>query len=232
MQVHGLGGLIVEHPFFAGMAPEHCDLIGGCARNVRFDPSEYLFREGEPANEFFLIRHGRVALEIMAPGRGPLRFLTVNTGRDRRGSVARCALSLDLRRAGTGVDARVVDRRPMLARQMRRQPRFRLRDDEAFHGDAGAAPARRAAADPRCLRPQRLTPPMVPVVAQVRGRRRETRDTWTLAIDAGGLEFRPGQFNMLYAYGIGEIPVSVSGDPGTPGPLFIRSAPLGRCRRR
>ena len=63
-------------------------------------------------------------------------------------------------------------------------------------------------------------PPIVPVVARVRGRRRETRDTWTLAIDAGGLGFRPGQFNMLYAYGIGEIPVSVSGDPGTPGPLI------------
>jgi NAD(P)H-flavin reductase len=61
---------------------------------------------------------------------------------------------------------------------------------------------------------------MVPVVARVRGRRRETRNTWTLAIDAGGLEFRPGRFNMLYAYGIGEIPVSLSGDPGTPGPLI------------
>jgi NAD(P)H-flavin reductase len=61
---------------------------------------------------------------------------------------------------------------------------------------------------------------MVPVVARVHGRRRETRDTWTLAIDAGGFEFRPGQFNMLYAYGIGEIPVSLSGDPGTPGPLI------------
>ncbi|HEV2334012.1 MAG TPA: FAD/NAD(P)-binding protein [Stellaceae bacterium] len=61
---------------------------------------------------------------------------------------------------------------------------------------------------------------MVPVVAQVRTRRRETRDTWTLAIDAGGLKFRPGQFNMLYAFGIGEIPVSISGDPGMPGPLI------------
>jgi NAD(P)H-flavin reductase len=60
----------------------------------------------------------------------------------------------------------------------------------------------------------------VPVVARVRTRRRETRDTWTLAIDAGGLAFRPGQFNMLYAFGIGEIPVSLSGDPGAPGPLI------------
>jgi NAD(P)H-flavin reductase len=62
--------------------------------------------------------------------------------------------------------------------------------------------------------------PLVPVVAHVRTRHRETRDTWTLAIDAGGLTFQPGQFNMLYAFGIGEIPVSVSGDPGMPGPLI------------
>jgi CRP/FNR family transcriptional regulator, cyclic AMP receptor protein len=80
MEVRGLERLICEHPVFAGMASQYCDLIGGCARNVRFDKGAYLFREGEPADEFFLIRHGRVALEIMAPGRGPLRFLTVNTG--------------------------------------------------------------------------------------------------------------------------------------------------------
>jgi len=60
---------------------------------------------------------------------------------------------------------------------------------------------------------------MVPRVAHVRARRRETSDTWTLMIDTGGLAFRPGQFNMLYAFGIGEIPVSVSGDPATAGPL-------------
>jgi len=60
---------------------------------------------------------------------------------------------------------------------------------------------------------------MLPLMARVRGRRRETHDTWTLAIDAGGLKFQPGQFNMLYAFGIGEIPVSVSGDPGRAGPL-------------
>jgi CRP/FNR family transcriptional regulator, cyclic AMP receptor protein len=80
MEVRGLERLICAHPVFAGMALEYCDLIGGCARNVRFDKGAYLFREGEPADEFFLIRHGRVALEIMAPGRGPLRFLTVNAG--------------------------------------------------------------------------------------------------------------------------------------------------------
>ncbi|HTQ32753.1 MAG TPA: cyclic nucleotide-binding domain-containing protein [Stellaceae bacterium] len=78
--IRGLDSLICEHPLFAGMAPDYCELIGGCARNVRFAKGEYLFREGEPADQFFLVRHGRVALELMAPGRGPIRFLTVNAG--------------------------------------------------------------------------------------------------------------------------------------------------------
>lgn len=80
MEIRGLDRLICEHAFFAGISPDYCELIGGCARNVRFDEGEYLFREGESANEFFLIRHGRAVLELMAPGRGPIRFLTVNPG--------------------------------------------------------------------------------------------------------------------------------------------------------
>ncbi len=53
--------------------------------------------------------------------------------------------------------------------------------------------------------------------------RQETEDTWTLALEPAGGEpppaFRPGQFNMLYAFGVGEIPISISGDPGVGGPL-------------
>jgi NAD(P)H-flavin reductase len=60
---------------------------------------------------------------------------------------------------------------------------------------------------------------MLPSVARVRGRRRETHDTWTLEIDAGEFGFAPGQFAMLYAFGVGEIPVSVSGGPGRAGAL-------------
>jgi CRP/FNR family transcriptional regulator, cyclic AMP receptor protein len=78
--VEGLEKFVREHPFFAGMAPEHCDLIAGCAKNVRFDPGQYLFHEGEAADEFFLLRHGRVALEITVPGRGSLNFLTLQAG--------------------------------------------------------------------------------------------------------------------------------------------------------
>ena len=49
----------------------------------------------------------------------------------------------------------------------------------------------------------------------------ETDDTWTLVLDPGedGMEFEPGQFTMLYAFGAGEVPISISGDPGDSGRL-------------
>lgn len=57
--------------------------------------------------------------------------------------------------------------------------------------------------------------PMVPVPARVAGTRRETHDTRTLELEPPpGLEtFAPGQFAMLYAFGIGEAPISVSALP-------------------
>lgn len=78
--MEGLEHMLSEHPFFAGFASEHLQLIEGCARNQRFDAGQYLFREGEPADEFFLVRHGRVALEIGAPRRAPIVFETLGDG--------------------------------------------------------------------------------------------------------------------------------------------------------
>lgn len=68
-----------------------------------------------------------------------------------------------------------------------------------------------------------LTEPIVaapPAPFRVAARRRETYDTWTIRlepVDGEPLAVRPGQFTMLYAFGIGEVPISVSGD--TEGPL-------------
>lgn len=78
--MEGLERILGEHPFFAGFAPEHSHLVSGCARNHRFDAGQYLFHEGEQANEFYLIRHGRVALEIVAPGQAPIVFATLGPG--------------------------------------------------------------------------------------------------------------------------------------------------------
>lgn len=75
--MHGLEAIIEEHPFFAGLTQEQSRIISGCASNHRFEAGQYLFHEGEPADEFYLIRHGRVALEIAAPGRPPVVFATI-----------------------------------------------------------------------------------------------------------------------------------------------------------
>jgi NAD(P)H-flavin reductase len=68
-----------------------------------------------------------------------------------------------------------------------------------------------------------VTGPMTPRPFRVLERRPETADTWTLTLEPadGGPapEFGPGQFNMLYAFGVGEAAISISGDPGAGGPL-------------
>ena len=65
--------------------------------------------------------------------------------------------------------------------------------------------------------------PMCPQPLPVFSSSLETDDTFTLTLDAsgysGGFRFRPGQFTMLYKYGVGEVPISISGDPGIPGTI-------------
>ena len=58
-----LQSVIVSHPFFQGMKPEHLEVIAGCATEATFESDQILFREGEPANKFYLMQSGRVALE-------------------------------------------------------------------------------------------------------------------------------------------------------------------------
>ncbi len=65
--------------------------------------------------------------------------------------------------------------------------------------------------------------PMVPRLARVLRRWREVPHTWTVEIEpeppADDAAFAPGQFNMLYVFGVGEVPISMSGDPAAIGRL-------------
>ena len=67
-------------PLFQGLAPDELGLIAGCGSNVRFGDGELLFREGDDASTFFLLRHGSVALEMFVPGRGPVTIETLEAG--------------------------------------------------------------------------------------------------------------------------------------------------------
>jgi CRP/FNR family transcriptional regulator, cyclic AMP receptor protein len=78
--MEGLERIVLEHPFFEGIERELGAVISGCARNVRFEAGQYLFHEGDPADEFYLIRQGVVAVEISAPGGKPMIISTAPEG--------------------------------------------------------------------------------------------------------------------------------------------------------
>lgn len=80
MLTHSLEPMIRKHPFFQGLEDRHIQLVVSCARNVRFEPEELLFREGEAAEQFYLIREGLVAVQVLVPQRGYLTVETVSTG--------------------------------------------------------------------------------------------------------------------------------------------------------
>jgi CRP/FNR family cyclic AMP-dependent transcriptional regulator len=78
--MENLERILAEHSFFAGLESYYTNLLVGCAANVRFDAGSYILKEGEEANEFYIIRKGKVALEIFAPQRKPIILATLGEG--------------------------------------------------------------------------------------------------------------------------------------------------------
>ncbi len=72
--------VLAEHPFFKGLGAPYVQLLVGCAANVRFESGTLLFREGEDANQFYVLRHGKVALTVCAPPRKPMTIETLGDG--------------------------------------------------------------------------------------------------------------------------------------------------------
>ena len=60
--------------------PTSSTLIAACAGNVHFAAGESLFREGDAADTFYIVRHGSVALETFVPARGPVVIETIEAG--------------------------------------------------------------------------------------------------------------------------------------------------------
>jgi len=72
--------LLEKHPFFRRLKPEWLAFLARCAWNEPFAPGRMLFREGEEANTFYVVRTGRVALDIHLPTRGSVTVDTVEGG--------------------------------------------------------------------------------------------------------------------------------------------------------
>ena len=225
--------LIAAAPLFAGpVATAHLELIAGCGANEHFAAGAQLFHEGAQADRFFLIREGSVALEVEAPG-------PRHGSSSRRSSRARSW-------AGRGCSSPTAGSSTRRAREPTRVVAF---DGACLRGKCEAdhelgyqlmrrfaashhrAPAGDAAAAARRLRPCSTSPETAAPGARpdgagaVRGRgqaagdRRHVDARARAARRASGCAFAPGQFTMLSAFGSGEVPISISGDPGGEGPL-------------
>lgn len=76
---------------------------------------------------------------------------------------------------------------------------------------------------------------MQPARYRIARRRREIADTFTLDLEPCDAprapDFLPGQFNMLYRFGVGEVPISISGDPAHPDTLVHTVRSVGAVTR-
>lgn len=66
--VQAVTQLLHDHPIFHGLDDATERLVAECASLAVFQAGEYIYRERQPADRFHIIRHGRVALEVHAPG--------------------------------------------------------------------------------------------------------------------------------------------------------------------
>ncbi len=72
--------LLANVPLLAGLGASELELIAACAGNVHFAAGQQLFRQGDPAEVFYIVRHGTVALETFVPARGALTIETIEAG--------------------------------------------------------------------------------------------------------------------------------------------------------
>lgn len=80
MALETIDDLLGHHPFFRDLDPAYLELVSGCGRNEVFEAGDYLCREGEDAEVFFVVRRGRVAIEFNVPHRGQLMIDTAGEG--------------------------------------------------------------------------------------------------------------------------------------------------------
>jgi CRP/FNR family cyclic AMP-dependent transcriptional regulator len=78
--MENLQAILANHPFFQGLDSDYTKLVLGCASNVRFDENTFLFREGEEANAFYIIRQGKIAVETYNAQCGSIIIDTLTDG--------------------------------------------------------------------------------------------------------------------------------------------------------
>jgi CRP/FNR family transcriptional regulator, cyclic AMP receptor protein len=73
-------GEMQKYEFFSGLEPKHLEQIAGCASEKDYEAGSTIFQEGEKADKLFLIRKGKIVIELQLPNRDPLKILTIEKG--------------------------------------------------------------------------------------------------------------------------------------------------------
>ncbi len=71
---------LTAHPMFKGMSQEHLELIAGLSSIGHFSPQQRVFKYDTNADSFFIVREGKVGVEVPAVSGEPLRIQTVTDG--------------------------------------------------------------------------------------------------------------------------------------------------------
>lgn len=72
--------VLATAPFFAGLTDWQIEWLSRCAHRTMFHPGIRIFREGDPADRFWLLIKGRVDLDTCLPGRGDVVVATLGPG--------------------------------------------------------------------------------------------------------------------------------------------------------
>ena len=80
MRSAGLVDELAANPALGDMAREHLELIARCCVNIGFAPGDRIVTAGDPADHFWIVRHGRVDVEVHGAARGTITIDRLGPG--------------------------------------------------------------------------------------------------------------------------------------------------------
>jgi CRP-like cAMP-binding protein len=80
MDKHAVEQFLKQNSLFKGMTQDQIELLADCARLVEFEEGQVIFRQGESADTFYVVREGRIAVDIPAADRGTMSIQSLGAG--------------------------------------------------------------------------------------------------------------------------------------------------------
>ncbi len=75
-----ISDILKEQSFFAEMSEDMLDYLAGCGQNMHFGPDEYIGKENDASDYLYIVKRGKVAVEVVHPVRGPITIRTLGAG--------------------------------------------------------------------------------------------------------------------------------------------------------